>query len=321
MVNSNDILDFSIDNNFLRPEVNISCNSLDISSYHLSDKLYDDISSLYGVKSNQIELYDRQSSAIFSIFTILKIRLINIYSPCSNQYKNIASKLNYTIELINRFTDLNKDISSKSIVIFTNPSVPDGSFYDIDILMKKWIEKKCTIIVDESFLDFTSYESVSKYIDIYDNIYIINSISKFYTHYDVKICSVISSSTNIAKLKSSELLYDISQFDSLYIQEIVKDKTFKKISKAINIGNKEILIKTLEDSKYISAVFSSSTNFVLIQLQSIDSKSFQELLKPYNIMVKECSEFDFLDDSFIRISVNSKKNIKKLQTILQKIEV
>jgi threonine-phosphate decarboxylase len=63
-------------------------------------------------------------------------------------------------------------------VIFVNPSTPDGRFYKLDTLIKEWIKKNATIIIDESFLDFTDFTSAIKYLKKYKKLYIIKSMTK-----------------------------------------------------------------------------------------------------------------------------------------------
>ena len=71
---------------------------------------------------------------------------------------------------------LEQIVEENSFVIFVNPSTPDGQLYDINILMEYWMSQNCTILVDESFLDFTNGESMIKYIKEYDKLYILKSI-------------------------------------------------------------------------------------------------------------------------------------------------
>jgi threonine-phosphate decarboxylase len=56
--------------NFVKPQINIDFNTLDISSYPTYDKLYEKIASNYGVQSDEIELFNGGSSTIFSLFKL-----------------------------------------------------------------------------------------------------------------------------------------------------------------------------------------------------------------------------------------------------------
>jgi len=314
-----EVIDLSSNINFLKPEINFDFNSLDISAYPSYDTLYDSIGKLYGIENSQIELFNGGSSAIFSLFRLFNATTVNIYSPAYLEYKKATTIINCNINLINRFTELHKEVSKDSLVVFVNPSTPEGSYYDIKLLMDSWIKKNCTIIIDESFLDFTNYISCIEYLKRYEKLYIFKSMTKFYSSAGIRLGIVVSNSNNIKKLKACEPLWKISQFDSNYIQQTLKDENFIKVSKAINVVNKEYLIKIMKDFKYIQHIISSSANFILVQLKQIDAATFQELLKPYKIMVRDCSNFDFLDSSFVRIAVKSQKDLEVLAKSLEKI--
>lgn len=314
-----EIIDLSSNINFIKPTNKIDFDSLSISSYPNYEELYKSIALLYDIDSEQMELFNGGSSAIFSLFRFFETKEVNIYSPAYLEYKKAATLLGYKIELINRFIDIYKPVKPNSLVVFVNPSTPDGTFYDIEMLMRQWIEQRCTILIDESFLEFTPYDSAIKFLQTYDDIYILKSMTKFYSSAGIRVGAVISSKKNIQRLKQTEPLWKISRFDSHYIQEMLKDKEFADISKAVNIANKEYLIKILQEFKYTQRVFDSSANFVLLQLKEMDAATFQELLKPYRIMVRDCSNFDFLDESYVRVAVKSKEELEKFETGLKKI--
>jgi threonine-phosphate decarboxylase len=314
-----EVVDLSSNINFIKPDIGIDFNTIDISSYPTYDELYNNISNLYNVQNNELELFNGASSAIFSLFRFFDTRLCYIYSPAYLEYKKAAFTFDYQVELVNRFVDLEKEILPNSLVVFVNPSTPDGSFYDIDTLLSKWMKKNCTILIDESFIEFTMQKSCLEYINKYDKLYILKSLTKFYNCAGVRIGSVVSSSNNIKNIKKYEPMWKISELDMSYVNEVIKDKKFPQISKAINITNKEYLIKILKEFKYTNHIFDSSANFVLVQLKTISASQFQEFLKPHKIMIRDCSNFDFLDEGFVRIAVKSSKNIDKLQKALNTI--
>ncbi|QKF78748.1 aminotransferase class I/II-fold pyridoxal phosphate-dependent enzyme [Arcobacter defluvii] len=314
-----EIIDLSSNINFVKPQINIDFNTLDISSYPTYDKLYKKISSNYGVNSSQIELFNGGSSAIFTLFRHLALKTCTIYSPAYLEYKKAALNFGYELNLINRFENINQEVKENSFVIFVNPSTPDGRYYDLEELMKTWIEKSCTILIDESFLDFCDKSSAIKYLETYDNLYILKSMTKFYSSAGIRVGTIVSTKANIEKLKEFEPMWKLSQFDSNYLQAALDDKLFKSISKAINIKNKIELENILKSSNLIDKVFESSANYVLIKLKSLNAKEFQEKLKPFKIMVRDCSNFDFLDDRFIRVAVKSSSANEVLKRALEEI--
>jgi len=314
-----DIIDLSSNINFLKPKINIDFNSIDISSYPTYDKLYKKIANIYDVKVDNIELFNGGSSAIFTLFKYFDLNYCTVYSPAYLEYKKAAKVYNYTFDSINRFTNITRAVEKNSLVIFVNPSTPDGMYYNIEEFLEAWAKLNCTVLIDESFLDFTNFQSMTKYINKYKNLYILKSMTKFYSCAGVRCGTLISSLENIIKLKQNEPMWKLSHFDSCYLQEALDDKIFNKTSKIINIKNHLLLKKVLEESKIVKKVFLSDANFILIKLKDINAEDLQEYLKKYKIMIRNCSNFDGLDNSFIRVAVKSEKYIKKLKEALDNI--
>ena len=314
-----EIIDLSSNINFVKPQININFNTLDISSYPTYDKLYEKIASNYGVQTSQIELFNGGSSAIFTLFRHLALETCTIYSPAYLEYKKASLNFGYELNTINRFENINKNVKENSLVIFVNPSTPDGKYYDLEELMQTWIEKSCTILIDESFLDFCDKPSAIKYLETYDKLYILKSMTKFYSSAGIRVGTIVSTKENIKKLKEFEPMWKLSQFDSHYLQAALEDKLFKSISKAINIKNKIELENILKNSTLVEEIFESSANYLLIKLKNLSAKEFQELLKPYKIMVRDCSNFDYLNEKFVRIAVKSSSANEILQKALNQI--
>ena len=67
-------------------------------------------------------------------------------------------------------------------------------------------------------------------------------------------------------------------------------------------------------------MYNTTANYFLVKLNRLKATELQELLKPYKIMVRDCSNFDFLDESYVRIAVKSKQTIKQLQKALKGID-
>jgi threonine-phosphate decarboxylase len=311
-----EVIDLSSNINFVKPKIDIDFNSLDISAYPNYDKLQEAMSHLYNIEKDEIELFNGATTAIHSLLRFLKLDHCTLYAPIYLEYKKSAYLHNYDVELINRLENIEQEPKEESLVIFVNPSTPDGKYYDIDKVMQKWIEKRCTILIDESFLDFTPYPSAIKYLKKYDQLYILKSMTKFYSSAGIRVGVILSNKQNITMIKKQEPLWKISQFDSHYLQSALRDNSFIKKSKTINDRHREYLIEILEKSPYIEKIYPSSANFILVKLKNIDAKSFQDKLTPYKIMVRNCSNFDFLDESFVRIAVKDINILKVMDWIV-----
>lgn len=317
--NVSEIIDLSSNINFVKPQINVDFNTLDISSYPTYDKLYEKIASNYGVQCDEIELFNGGSSAIFSLFKHLALDSCTIYSPAYLEYKKASLNFGYKLNLINRFENIDVEVKKNSLVIFVNPSTPDGKYYELEELMKKWIENSCTILIDESFLDFCDKPSAIEYLKTYDKLYILKSMTKFYSSAGIRVGTIVSTKENIEKLKEFEPMWKLSQFDSIYLQNALEDRVFKGVSQKVNEKNRIELESILKGSSFVEEISTSSANYILVKLKDIKAKEFQERLKPYKIMVRDCSNFDYLDDRFVRIAVKSSNANDSLKRALKHI--
>jgi threonine-phosphate decarboxylase len=313
-----EVIDLSSNINFIRPQISIDFNTLDIASYPNYNNLANAIGSLYKVSDKKIELFNGATTAIYTLFRELSLNLkhCTLYAPLYLEYEKSAKLNGYTIKYINRFENIYQEVQENSFVVFVNPSTPDGQYYDIKKLMNIWIEKNCTILIDESFLDFTPFQSAINYLESYNKLYILKSMTKFYSSAGIRIGALISQEKNIKAIQEKEPLWKISQFDSEYLQSALADKTFPKISKEINGKNKKYLISLLKKSSLIEKIYPSDANFIMIKLRGLTATEFQNKLIEHKIMIRNCSNFKFLDDSFVRIAVKDTNKLKALEDIL-----
>lgn len=322
-----DIIDLSSNINFLSPKISTDFSSLDIASYPKYDDLYTALAKHYNVKSNQMELFNGGSAAIFALFRSLKCTHCTIYAPAYLEYKRAAKLFGYNTTFINRFrdqlssSDEVKEVPVNSLVIYVNPTTPDGDGRDLSLLLDQWIAKNSTILIDESFLEFTNLPSVTKKLKRVKNLYILKSMTKIYGAAGIRIGALISSVENITKIKSTEPLWKMSQFDSSYLMDALSDKNFITTSKQVNDENRALMISVLEKSKYVKKIFPTVANYLLIKLEGINAQELQEKLANHKIMIRDCSNFDFLDSSYVRIAIKSKDSILKIKNLITNNEI
>ncbi|MCL4432290.1 MAG: histidinol-phosphate aminotransferase family protein [Epsilonproteobacteria bacterium] len=312
-----EVIDLSSNINFIIPSVDFG--TVTLNAYPNYEKLTQTLADYYNVHSDELELFNGGSSAIFSLMRIFDHPTCTIYSPAYLEYKKAALAYGKKVHLINRFESINTEVSENALVIFVNPSTPDGHYYDLDVLMKQWMSKNCTILIDESFLEFCGEESVSRYLKTYDKLYVLKSQTKFYGCAGVRVGIVLSSRENIGLLKVKEPLWKISALDSHFLITALADKPFRARSHTLNAEAKTYLKTILNHSSLFEKVFESDANFFLVRLAHMNAQEFQEKLLPHRIMVRDCSNFDFLDERYVRIAVKSVSDLKRFDEAIANI--
>lgn len=312
-----EVIDLSSNINFITPSVDFT--TVPLNAYPDYEKLTQTLADYYNIRPDELELFNGGSSAIFSLMRFFDHPACTIYSPAYLEYKKAALVCGKKVHLINRFDDAAQDVEDGSLVIFVNPSTPDGRYYDVDALMKQWIAKNCTVLIDESFLEFCGRASVTRYLQTYDKLYVLKSQTKFYGCAGVRVGIVLSSPNNIAALRAKEPLWKISALDGHFLITALKDEPFRVQSHVLNAKAKTYLKNLLENSPLFEEVFESDANFFLARLASMSAKEFQEKLLPRKIMVRDCSNFDFLDERYVRIAVKSIAELKRFEIAVAEI--
>jgi len=236
-----EILDFSSNINFYQPEIPFKAENNLIARYGDATypQLTDTIAKLYKLQPHNITLYNGATAAIYALMQTLSAKKVFLYAPLYGEYEKAAIKAKKDIYKINRIEDIDAKVEKKSLVVFVNPSTPEGSYYDTDELFLEWKKKKCTIIVDESFIEFEAHKSLRRQVDDYKKLYIIHSFSKFYSCAGLRVGAVFSHKKNKAALTPP--LWSISSLDAKLLNQRLQDTTFSQQSRILHKEHKQHL--------------------------------------------------------------------------------
>jgi len=309
-----ELIDFSSNINCYRQEPTLPLSHALVSKYADSSyrALKKVIAKNYALKSSQIALYNGATAAIFSLLETLKQKKVFLYAPLYGEYQK-ACEGKKDLYIIDRIHNIDEEPLEKSIVVFVNPSTPEGTHYDLEELFATWMRQKCTIIIDESFLEFKNLPSFREKINSYKKLYIVHSFTKFYACAGVRIGAIFSSKKNITKLQTP--LWNLSSLDVAFLQERLEDTQFKEKSRALHRAQKEELLSILEHSELFEEVVESSTNFILVRAKNAE-ELFTYLLQN-RLLVRQCGSFDFLTDAWLRFAVKGVQEQKRLKELLE----
>lgn len=306
---ANEIIDFSSNINSYHPRIDITPTNNMLVKYPDSNygSLKSSIAKKYALKKSQIALYNGATSAIFELFKTFKNKKTYLYAPLYGEYEKAVQNKSKIVK-INRFKNLYKKPKKGSVVVFVNPSTPDANHYNLTRLFGIWKAQKCIVVLDESFLEFENLQSLRNQINYYNNLYIIQSFTKFYACGGVRIGAVFSHKSNIVKLKTP--LWNLSAYDAEFLTKRLQDKKFDKQSAKLHKRHKKELLKTLKDSKLFSKMYKSDSNFIMTK--SKKSKEIFEHLLRHKILVRTCGSFNFLTNDYLRFAVKDSNAHNKL---------
>jgi threonine-phosphate decarboxylase len=269
-----------------------------------------------------LELFNGASAAIFALLRSLQPKNLVLYTPLYGEYAHIAGELDCTVQHINRFDQLMADIPKYSTVIFVNPSTPDGQLYELNDLLEKWQAADCTIIIDESFLDFCKTDSVAEQIAHYDKLYIIKSLSKFYGCAGIRIGFIWAAKSAIKKLQRFEPAWKLSSLDMAYMQQALANTEFIIQTRSQTNYLRTLLYKVLQASGLFEYIYPGQANFLLAKLKAHgDGYRLQSQLEASRILIRVCENFTGLDKYHVRFAVKDEPAIARLDQSLSIIKI
>lgn len=291
----------------------------------------------FGVKQEYVVPGNGAAELIKSLMEWLEGRLGVIY-PTFEEYPNRRSAdtleifvpssddFHYTVDdLISYFSEHRTDS-----LLLINPDNPSGNYIPFkDVLrLASWCaDEDIRLVVDESFVDFSSEFPASTLLknDIlerYPDMIVLKSISKSFGVPGLRLGILASADKDlIAFLKKDVSIWNLNSFAEFFMQIYTKHEA-DYIKAAVKFRTeRQRFMDELSGIPYLK-VFPSQANYFLCEvLPPYSSYALAvTLLKEYNILIKDCSGKKAFDGrSCIRLAIRDRKDNVRLTDALKKI--
>ena len=277
------------------------------------------ISKYINIKPEFIIPGNGATEIIYLLMKSIKNR-IAILNPTFSEYERSARLNNLEVINLNLMKDNDFNIDLSNIVenidkfdslFICNPNNPNGKVKNLDFLVDIIVKHNKLLIIDETFMEFVEDEakySLIKYIDKYENIFILKAVTKFFGLPGLRLGYGITSNKEIIKnIYKYKEPWTINSFAENLSNYIFFDKEYLKKSKSYYIKERNYMLKELKRIDKLYA-YDTDTNFILIKLKGLKSYKLKEkLFKEADILIRDASNFIGLDDSFIRVAIKSHK--------------
>ena len=270
------------------------------------------------------------TEVLFLYMKAVKAKKVLIIAPTFAEYERAARAAGRDV----KFFPLSKDfslnenmlldfITDEDVVVMCNPNNPTGKFQNLEKIKKiaDFLERKNKkLFIDEAFIEFVDdWKDKTAFLLKHKNIFILRALTKFFAlpgvrlgyglTYDEAILNEIKnirepwSVNGVAEIAGKTML-----LDTLYIHEtenwIKKEKLwfYEELCKIDNIE-----------------VIPTETNFILVKLLNDNAKSFRKKMIENGILVRDASNFMFLDESYIRLAIKDRKKNEQVLEALRRV--
>lgn len=261
---------------------------------------------------------------------------VGIIKPSFEEYGNCARlpipftvttpDFSYTVKDLMEFYK-DKEIDA---LVLVNPENPTGNYIkkdDVISLLDFCAEKSTYLILDESFLDFSSAEDDPSLmnqdtLDAYPNLVLIKSISKSYGVPGLRLGILACSDPSVTGLVRKELpVWNINSLAEYFLQIFEKYQSDYKEALRKFKETRTLMYEELRSIRQLK-LYPSEANFILCEITDGCSASqiSELLLNRYNILVKDLSHKSGMEGrEFIRIAIRTKEDNKRLADALKHI--
>lgn len=205
------------------------------------------------------------------------------------------------------------DRNSKLLFI-CSPNNPTGNAFDSRDIKTLLEEFKGLVVIDEAYIDFSSYESWAGFLDLYPNLIVTQTLSKAYGMAGIRLGICYASAEIISILKKIKPPYNVNELTQQKALKRVLAKT--EVQQEIHsiLEERENLLERLKAITFIKKVYGTEANFVLVRVDDV-SLRYNQLLK-YGIVIRNQST-QVLCDNTLRFTVGTKTENEKLITALK----
>jgi threonine-phosphate decarboxylase len=199
-----------------------------------------------------------------------------------------------------------------------NPNNPTGAILkreEILEIAEAAGRQRCYLVVDEAFIDFTPEESVIH--DVRDNphLIVLRSMTKFHALTGLRIGYAVFHKDLIGRVLEFKEPWTVNNLAQEAAVTALDDREYIERTYRLIAREKKYVEKSLE--KCGISFFPSAANYYLLKVA--DAGGQVVLLRNKGILVRDCSNFRGLNNSYIRIAVKSRKHNKILMKELSEL--
>jgi len=200
----------------------------------------------------------------------------------------------------------------------TSKLIPQGELQNI---VENANDKQILVFLDEVFMDTTENGvSFAKRIANYENVFIINSLTKIYALPGLRIGYGLGCKDLISYMSHAKLEWNVNHLAQVAAIAALKDISYLKKTKVLFNEQKRFLLDNLSKIKGLKTEFPDA-NFFFVEVSGtgFTASQIEVKLKEFGILVRNCSSFKPLGDNYIRIGIRTEQENKRLINGLNKI--
>lgn len=280
-----------------------------------------------GVAKNQILLgngSDEVLDLLFRAFCEPKIDNVITLPPTYGMYgvlANLNAVENREVLLSNDFQpqleEIMKAVNKKTKMIFLcSPNNPTGNTFSEESVQYLLDNFNGLVVIDEAYIDFTDKDSWIQKINTYPNLIITQTLSKAYGLAGIRLGICYASAAIIAVLNKIKPPYNVNELTQQ--RALDRLENLIQIKEEINsiIAQRELLLKVLDEVRFVSKIYPTEANFILIKVDNANQR-YDELIAK-GIVIRNRTTQPLCENT-LRLTIGTAEENQKLIAALKSL--
>jgi histidinol-phosphate aminotransferase len=215
------------------------------------------------------------------------------------------------LELIMNAVDANS-----KMIFLCSPNNPTGNTFSEESVQYLLDNFNGLVVIDEAYIDFSDKTSWIQKINTYPNLIITQTLSKAYGLAGIRLGICYASAAIITVLNKIKPPYNVNELT----QQRALDRlaNLKKIKKEITsiIVQREQLLKVLNEVNFVSLIYPSEANFILIKVDNANQR-YDELIAK-GIVIRNRTTQPLCENT-LRLTIGTEEENQKLIAALKSL--
>lgn len=272
------------------------------------------LAPLKGVRTTQIFLGNGSDEAIdlvYRIFCRPAVDNVVAISPSYGMYQVCAdvNDVEYRAVPLTDDFQLNKEAlvakkdENTKVLWVCSPNNPTGNAFalaDIEWLLNAFSEQ--IVVIDEAYIDFSSQPSLLTVLDKYDNLIVLQTLSKAWGQAAIRCGIAYASEAIIAYFNNVKYPYNVNLLTQQQAVKVLSNPEKQRRQVEEILSQRVVLQELLESLPCVKQIYPSDANFLLVKVT--DANAIYLYLQQKGIIVRNRNKVQ-LCGNCLRITVGT----------------
>lgn len=272
------------------------------------------LTSLKGVRTSQIFLGNGSDEAIdlvYRIFCQPRIDNVVAISPSYGMYQVCAdvNDVEYRAVPLTDDFQLNKEAlvaqkdANTKVLWVCSPNNPTGNAFelaDIEWLLQTFSEQ--IVVIDEAYIDFSSKPSLLTVLDKYENLIVLQTLSKAWGQAAIRCGIAYASEAIIAYFNNVKYPYNVNLLTQQQAIKVLSNPEKQRRQVEEILSQRVVLQELLQSLPCVQQIYPSDANFLLVKVT--DANAIYVYLQQQGIIVRNRNKVQ-LCGNCLRITVGT----------------